>query len=91
MEDGELASNGWQAIEDVIDGLLGKKRTANYKTSVQQMLDSFQALGVNMSLKVHLLHHHLDYFAAQASTESDEQGERYHQVAMPFEKRYRIY
>lgn len=90
MENGELASRGWQAIQDVIDGLLGKKRKANYKTSVQKMLDSFQGLGVNMSLKIHCLHHHLDYFAAQLSTESDEHCERYHQVAMPFEKRYRI-
>lgn len=86
MENGELGC--WEAIQDVIDGLLSKKRSTNYKSTVQKMMDSFQRLGVNMSLKIHCLHHHLDYFAAQLSTESDEQGERHHQIAMPFEKRY---
>lgn len=30
---------------------------------------------------------HLDVIEKQLSTESDEQGERYHQIVMPFEKR----
>lgn len=82
--------DGWKYIQEVIDGLLGKNRAEKpiYEESVRRMLESFQIIGVNMSLKIHLLHHHLDYFGAQASPESDEQGERFHQVAMPFEKRY---
>lgn len=55
---------------------------------VDNMLKAFENLEVNMSLKIHFLHHHLEYFGAQMATESDEQGERFHQTAMPFEKRY---
>lgn len=77
----------WCSIKQVIEGLLGKHRSENYQTSVDSMMDAFSKIGVNMSLKVHYLHHHLDYFGQQLATESDEQGERYHQVAMPFEMR----
>lgn len=79
----------WNAIKEVIEGFLGKNRSNNYKSAVETMMNAFDAIKVNMSLKIHFLHFHLDYFSKQLSTESDEQGERYHQVALPFEMRYR--
>lgn len=81
----------WIAIIEVIEGLLGKTRSSNYKDSVEKMLRQFSKIGVHMSLKIHFLHHHLPYFSRQLATESDEQGERYHQVALPFEMRYFIF
>lgn len=78
----------WDAIKNVIHGLLGKTRSSNYKIYVNDMMKAFAKLNVHMSLKIHFLHHHLDYFGAQISTESDEQGERFHQVSLPFEIRY---
>lgn len=42
-----------------------------------------------MTLKLHFLHHHLDAFLLQLPTESDEQGERFHQITMPMESRYK--
>lgn len=80
----------WISIKNVISGLLGKNRSTTYEADVNTMMNSFSQIGVNMSLKIHYLHHHLNYFAAQLATESDEQGERYHQVAMPFELRYKL-
>lgn len=77
----------WKAIKNVIIGILGKTRSENYKQSVEEMLRYFGQIGVNMSLKIHLMDRHLDVIEKQLSTESDEQGERYHQIAMPFEKR----
>ncbi|XP_067635723.1 nucleolin-like [Eurosta solidaginis] len=53
------------------------------------MLATFKEIGVNMLYKMHLLHQHLDQLAQQLPTESDEQGERYHQTALPFEIRNR--
>ncbi|XP_017493217.1 PREDICTED: uncharacterized protein LOC108381298 isoform X2 [Rhagoletis zephyria] len=35
------------------------------------------------------MHHHLEYFSKQLASESDEHGERFHQVAMPMETRYK--
>jgi HJR/Mrr/RecB family endonuclease len=35
-------------------------------------------MGVNMSLKIHFLHSHLDFFRENLGSTSDEQGERFH-------------
>lgn len=88
--DAEFEAKAWKAIKDVIHGILGKRRSLNYQTAVQTMLKYFEPIGVNMSFKIHLMHHHLNVLENQRATESDEQGERYHQVALPFEKRYEI-
>ncbi|XP_055307618.1 uncharacterized protein LOC129571793 [Sitodiplosis mosellana] len=79
----------WSAVKKVIKGYLGKHRSPEYDTEITEMLGYFSKIGVNMSLKIHFLHHHLEYFEDQAPTESDEQGERFHQTAIPFEIRYR--
>lgn len=78
----------WDSIKAVINNFLGKHRAENYHILVVDMLDSFESLGVHMSLKIHFLHHHLDYFENQLSSESDEHGERFHQIALPMEIRY---
>jgi hypothetical protein len=35
-------------------------------------------MGVNMSLKIHFLHSHWDFFRENLGSTSDEQGERFH-------------
>jgi len=42
----------------------------------------------NMSLKIHFLHSHLDFFPANLGAVSDKQGERFHQDISTMEKRY---
>lgn len=78
----------WRAIKAVINGVLGKTRTSDYEFRVKNMLFWFQKIKVRMSLKIHLLHAHLDNLKNQSPTESEEQGERWHQIALPFETRY---
>lgn len=82
-----MQKRAWVAVKNVIASYLGKNRTDDHREHVQEMMDMFEKIKVNMSLKIHLLHHHLEHFSFQASTESDEQGERFHQTALPFEKR----
>lgn len=79
--------DAWQSIKKVIEGFLGKNRSLNYANSISTMMAAFEKIGVNMSLKIHLLHHHLEYFSCQLATESDEEGERFHQTVLPFEIR----
>lgn len=81
----------WDALKDVIEGVLGKNRVPRDKaqTLVDTMLYYFHKIGASMTLKLHFLHHHLDVFLQQLPTESDEQGERFHQITMPMEKRYK--
>ena len=41
-----------------------------------------------MSLKVHVLHSHLDFFAENLGDVNDEHGERFHQDISVMEKRF---
>lgn len=41
-----------------------------------------------MSLKVHFLHSHLDFFPENLGDVSDEHGERFHQEMKTMEQRY---
>lgn len=52
------------------------------------MLALYQKLGCNISLKIHFLHSHLDFFPENCGAVSDEHGERFHQDISKMEKRY---
>lgn len=81
----------WNALKAVIEEVLGKNRVQQDKAQelVKTMLHYFHEIKASMTLKLHFLHHHLNEFLKQLPTESDEQGERFHQVTMPMEKRYK--
>lgn len=85
----EVELKTWRALKNVTTNFLGKHRSGDYEAMVQEMLDGFDALNVNMSLKIHFMNSHLDIFARQLPTESDEQGERFHQVCKPLEVNYK--
>lgn len=84
---GPESLKAWEALKAVIKHALGKERSPNYETLVNEMIEAYRVIDVHMSLKIHLLHFHMDFFSRQVASESDEQGERYHQVALPFEIR----
>lgn len=79
----------WDSIKAVIEFVLGKHRSGNYNAIVDTLMDTFDQIGIHMSLKIHLLRSHLNYFARQLPTESDEHGERFHQQIMTMEERYK--
>lgn len=78
----------WLSLKAVIHGFLGNKKAENYEELISNMLDSFKVMGCRMSLKVHMLHAHLDKFKHNLGEYSEEQGERFHQDIMNFEQRY---
>lgn len=51
-------------------------------------LNAYEGMGCNMSLKIHFLHSHLDFFPENLGDVSDEHGERFHQDIAIMEKRY---
>jgi hypothetical protein len=59
-----------------------------YKETVRNMLDKLKHLGCNMSLKLHFLVSHLDYFPPNVGAVSEEQCERFHQDLKDVERRY---
>lgn len=45
-------------------------------------------MGCRMSIKIHFLHGHLDFFPENLGQFSDEQGERFHQEISQMENRF---
>lgn len=77
MDNHELTA--WGAFKQVCQGFLGKYKAANYAASVDELIESYQQLGCNMSLKLHFLHSHLSFFPENEDV-SDEHGERFTRV-----------
>lgn len=80
--------NAWQSFKNVEKGFLGNKKEENYKDLVETMIKNYKAQGCNMSLKIHMMDSHLDFFPKNLGDVSDEQGERFHQEILKMEKRY---
>lgn len=83
-----LEQEAFDCMKLVIENFLGNKRAANYKELITNMLNSFEKIKVSMSLKLHLLHQHVDWFKENNGKVSDEQGERFHQQIKRIEDRF---
>lgn len=86
LSDLELVA--WNCVKAVIENVLGIHRSDNWRIYVENMLDAFHKINVRMSLKIHFLHCHMDKFDEQSPAESDEHGERFHQVTARLEHWY---
>ena len=51
----------WDSFKFVVKGFLGNRRAQNYEDLVNNLLQSYQKLGCNMSLKINFLNSHLDF------------------------------
>ena len=74
-------------MKTVITSFLGNKKNPNYESIVEEMIKHFQILGSNVSLKVHFLDSHLDYFLENLRAASEEQSERILKDTKEMEKR----
>lgn len=57
-----VEKKAWDSIVEVIKNFLGNKRAENYEQIIEDMIAAICELGVNMSLKIHFLKDHLDFF-----------------------------
>ena len=71
----------------MVQNFLGKHKATNYKENVEQMLQSYKEMGARMSLTMHFLHSHLEFFPENNGDLSDEHGERFHLDMKLFEER----
>ncbi|KAL6478203.1 hypothetical protein MHYP_G00140380 [Metynnis hypsauchen] len=78
----------WNSFVAVVRGFLGNHKDENYVQLVQTLIKNYAAMGCRMSLKIHILDAHLDKFKENMGAYSEEQGERFHQDIMNFERRY---
>jgi hypothetical protein len=74
----EVGKTAWQAFKNVTKSFLGNHKAENYHEIVSDLSMAYKATGCNMSLKVHFLHSHLDFFPENLGVMSDEHRERFH-------------
>ena len=80
--------NAWRAFKYIVADFLGNHRSVDYECVVQELLHYYHKIGARMSLKMHFLSSHLDFFPANCGDYSEEQGERFHQDIKAMENRY---
>jgi len=77
----------WDAFRLVSVNFLGNIRAKNCKELIEDV-SFYHKLGCNMSLKIHKLHSHLDFFPDICGIVSDEYSECFDQEIAMMEKRY---
>ncbi|CAK8697066.1 unnamed protein product [Clavelina lepadiformis] len=78
----------WEAFKLLATKFLGNKRADNYTELVSNLIKAYRCMGCNMSLKIHFLDSHLDFFPPNCGDVSDEHGERFHQCISTMARRY---
>ena len=80
--------SAWKAFKWLCANFFCNKKSPSFKTGVENLLEAYKEMGCRMSLKIHFLHSHLDFFPANLGAVSDEQDERFHQDIQAMEVRY---
>jgi hypothetical protein len=80
--------NAWSAFKSVVANFLGNNKSPDYVNIVHKCISAYRDMGCNMSLKIHLVDSHLDFFPENLGSVSDEHGERFHQEIAVMESRY---
>ena len=78
----------WESFKSVTKKFLGNFRHEQYARIVEDMLKVYKKMRCHMSLKIHFLHSHLDFFPHNLRDVSDEQGERFQQDISVIESCY---
>lgn len=63
-------------------------KSPDYKEIIDDMLRKFEKIGARLSLKMHFLKSHKDFFPDNLGAYSDEHGERFHQDISDIEERF---
>jgi len=66
----ETERNEWLSFQRICKDFAGNHTAANYQDVVQDLLTSYKAMGCNLSLKIHFLGSHLDFFPTKISEKS---------------------
>ena len=80
----------WCSFVSVIREFPGSNtKVSNYRRNLADvMLQNFQALGARISIKLHYLFSHIDYFLENLGDVSEELGERFHEDIRTMVERY---
>ena len=84
-----LELRAWHAFKWICSNFFGNVKSNSYQEGVAELLAAYKEMGCRMSLKMHFLHSHFDFFPENLGAVSDEQGERFHQDIQAMEERYK--
>ena len=84
----EIERNAWLSFKRICKDFLGNHKAVNYQDVVQDLLTSYKAMECNMSLKIHFLETHLNFFPRKSRRNQYEHGESFHQDIMAIKKPY---
>ena len=79
----------WESFVSVVKSFLGNHKVPNFKDIMEELVNAYEKMGCRMSLKLHILHSHIDEFKDNLGDYSEEPGERFHQDVKSFEERYK--
>ena len=57
-----LEKAAWNVFKSVTQNFMGNHRSPDYEQTIETLLHTYNAMGCNMSLKLHFLHSHLYFF-----------------------------
>jgi len=78
--------NAWWSLTAVVENFLGYFKATNYRDLSKQLINSYEKLGCNMSVKVRFFHSHVNYIPENVEAMIEEQGESFHQDIKTIEK-----
>lgn len=78
----------YSSIRSVINFFWGIHKAPNFREILDQLLRSDTEMGFKISLKIHFLYSHLDFFPDDFCAVSDEKDEHFDQDNTTYEKRY---
>jgi hypothetical protein len=84
----ETKKFAWLTFKVVPLNCLGNVKAENCMELVADLLNVYQAMGCNNSLKIHSLRSHLDLYPPNLGAVSDEHGERFRQDISALGKSY---
>lgn len=87
----EVKLEAWKAFVLVVKDFVGNNKARNYAEFVNNMMTAFRNLSCNMSVKMHNLFSHMNWFLENLGSMCDEQGKRFHQNLKEMETRYQGY
>lgn len=83
-----VEKRAWNSFVALCDNFLGSYRSDDYVMVVNEFVKAYGEMGCNMSIKIHFLHSHLDFFPDNLGQFSDEQGEHFHQEIVTMERHF---
>jgi hypothetical protein len=78
----------WISFRSFVCGFLGMRKEENYRKMIQNLLQNYQKLGCWMSLKIHFLYSHLNFYSENIGIFRDEKGEWFYLNITKMQQQY---